>query len=98
MRLMHSSVQRVCSSIFAAPHILPFSSFGTCPDTKMKSPARTAGWNGRFGFFLPMAMILSLAMSPSGPRSKHRRLDDIDAALPIDQIADSAVVDGDIIG
>ena len=27
---------------------------GDLPETKMKSPARTAGWNGRFGFFFPI--------------------------------------------
>ena len=50
---MASIVPRVSSSI--VPEImLPSASLATWPETKMKSPARTAGWNGKFGFFLPI--------------------------------------------
>jgi hypothetical protein len=53
MRAMVSIVARVSTSI--EPSIMSLlASFATCPDTKIKSPARTAGWNGRFGFFLPI--------------------------------------------
>src|SRR4051812_43609116 len=97
MRLMVSRVQRVSSSILPT-HILPLSSLATWPETKMKSPARTAGWNGRFGFFLPIGLMSLLKVSPDNPRSKYRRLDDIHAALAVYQIADSALVDSDIIG
>src|SRR3954470_17642579 len=97
MRLMASRVQRVSSSMLPT-HMLPFSSLATWPDTKMKSPARTAGWNGRFGFFLPIGVMCLLKMSPdkpyrADPGSKNRSLDDVHAALSVYQIADSAVVE-----
>ena len=55
-------VQRVSSSILPT-HMLPFSSLATWPETKMKSPARTAGWNGRFGFFLPIGTMPLLTLT-----------------------------------
>src|SRR4051812_13241088 len=97
MRLMASRVQRVSSSMLPT-HMLPFSSLATWPETKIKSPARTAGWNGRFGFFLPIGVMLLLKIVSANPGSKNRSLDDIHAALPVYQIADSAVVDSDIVG
>src|SRR5215218_5714278 len=111
MRLMASRVQRVSSSMLPT-HILPFSSLATWPETKMKSPARTAGWNGRFGFFFPIGMMSLLKFFPvqslwgsptrpppkTGKESQHRSLDDVHAALPVYQIADSALVDSHIIG
>src|SRR3954471_17886249 len=98
MRLMASRVQRASSSMLPT-HMLPLSSLATWPETKMKSPARTAGWNGRFGFFLPIGlMVVLVKVSPDNPALENRSLDDIHAALAVYQIADSALVDSDIIG
>src|SRR5262245_18782415 len=102
MRLMPSMVQRVSSSMLPT-HMLPFSSLATCPETKMKSPARTAGWNGRFGFRLPIG-FMSLSFSLICPPRcdpivalQDRGLDDVDAALPVDQVAQPAIVDGHVV-
>ena len=48
-----SIVAWVSSSIVPST-MLPSASLPTWPETKMKSPARTAGWNGRFGFLVPI--------------------------------------------
>jgi len=40
--------------------MLPSASLETWPEMKMKSPARTAGWNGRLGFFLPITEMPGL--------------------------------------
>src|SRR5919108_4538550 len=98
MRLIPSMVQRVSSSMLPT-HMLPFSSLATCPETKMKSPARTAGWNGKVPF-LPIALMsfaLSLICPPWIVALQDRSLDDVDAALPVDQIAEAAIVDRHVV-
>ena len=81
---MPSMVQRVSSSILPT-HMLPFSSLATCPETKMKSPARTAGWNGSVPF-LPMVWMSLLSPLTDVPL-QHGSFDDVDAALAVDQVA-----------
>src|ERR1700755_623324 len=87
---MASIVPRVSSSI--VPEImLPSASFATWPETNTKSPARTAGWNGRFGFFGPYASIPLIASCP-------RELNDIEAVLTVGEIDQAAPVHRHIVG
>src|SRR5262249_52505101 len=81
--------------------MLPSASFATWPETKMKSPARTAGWNGRLGFFFPIGWT-----SPRRPPASFmalslvqcRGFDDVDAANAVDEVDQAAIVDGHVVG
>src|ERR1700674_900340 len=64
----------------------------------MKSPARTPGWNGRFGFRLPMVMILSFTEGLPSFYLEYRSFDDVDAALAVDQVAQTPIVGRDVVG